>query len=595
MKTFYFSIVFFLLCSYSFSQNEEQEFTLVQVVNVGPNKFDFKVKSEDNSFKMIICKNNSNCSEEFIYLTTADPNDFFDSVIIQINTELSENYDDTTFIDGKSNDDKVKAILEQIKNLNEQNIRQELTEVQNVLRDIDTEKDKYSGQLVLLNNITNFRVNKPSKWKIERYFSHLYNPVEKEVLKANGTSKKTVKDFELIDKESGEYECLNIVNATVAFFNNKASTISVNAILKLKNGKEESLEFYNGDYSIPLRAFTYYGSPRNPFYNRAIYSLKATTENGNEIEVHINDIFDYRSFGDGAQGNFGFSIANQRYFVSNEDNQKNTVKVVQRRFFDFFTGVIHSDLMGLNTNSSNSLVNAQASILKPMNLGNWAEYTLLRQFRLTTNIALNNSFENEDRYIGFEDTEIINHFDLFRKQNLSTILSLDVFSYESKGWFTTWSLGYNVGFYRTGYQYTDITLEKDNTTSGQLISITHGPYLSFEFRPQDNFGADVMISLDELNLNDDDMVNGRSFSNEIIEADQSNKFLVKHNIVNVSANFYWLTNASKSDGGVYARVGMAYHTPTATSFPQLMVGYATNLTSFVNRFKPKEDDDSASE
>lgn len=614
MKTVYLFIFVLFLFGKSFSQeNDNEGFILIETINIQTEKFDFKIKSEKNSFQLIICNNSGKCSTEYNYLKAIEPKDFLDSVIIQINSEFSHSYDDSTIIDGKSNDEKIKAIIKEIEVLDEQAIRKKLSEAENVIRTIETSEDQHSGELVLLNKVTHFNVVKPKK-RIKAYFPHFYESYDepKQSRKSANNSSNTntgnrtnkmVTKYRLKQeyrRDFSEYE-LEILNATVVFFNNKASTISVNALLKpivnndnnandIEKENVETLEFYNGNYSMPLRSFTYYQNPK-PIIARAKYKLIATTKYGEQIEVHVNDIFDYKSFGTGTLGNFGFSIANQRYYLSNVSKEKSKVKIVQRRFFDFFTGVVHTDLLGLNDNSSNSTINAQASILKPMNLGNWGKVTALRQFRLTANIALDNSFENDNRFIDFEGDDGVNHFDLFKKQNLSTIFSLDVFSYEAKGWFTTWSLGYNLGFYRTGYQYTNVSIGEDEILSGQLISLTHGPYVSFEFRPQDNFGADIVVSLDELNLNDDDVINDRSFTNDILENQKSSTFFLNHNIVNVSASFYWLTSPGKSDGGVYAKVAAGYHTPTSTAFPQIMVGYATNLTSFVNRFKPKKPTD----
>ena len=82
-------------------------------------------------------------------------------------------------------------------------------------------------------------------------------------------------------------------------------------------------------------------------------------------------------------------------------------------------------------------------------------------------------------------------------------------------------------------------------------------------------------------------INDREFRNNIITDGGTNHFLVKYNLFNVEANFYWLTSPEKrSNGGIYAKLGAYYHTESYDIFPQLMVGYATNLSSFVNRFKP---------
>ncbi|WP_369993224.1 hypothetical protein [Winogradskyella sp.] len=583
MKVFPLCLLMFLLPFLLSGQDTSPNSTKFQTVdNILLNSKDYvvQVKYTQTDFTLNIC-NISNCYETRPFARTLPSQNLYRAVVNRIKTI------DITLQDSDISDDEkvyLTGMKERIIAFIEKDERSKKTERDQVLSQIDNAKDQYSGELSLHGEVKNFKVVPPSKAAIRVYYYNSYT--ENEV---DGKKEYTLTDKSACDHKNDK---LTLEDATLIFFNNRASTVAINATLTCDDGSEKDLEFYNYKYSIPVRAFTYYRNASSLIMSK--YVLTADLEDGNSIEIHANDIFDYKSFGNGTVGNFGFSIANQRLHVSNDKKKypnSNPVKVVQRRFFDFFTGVVYSDLMGLNTNASNSLINAQASLLMPMNLGNWSELTALRQFRVNVNVALNNSFENEARYIGFADDDKVNHFDLYRKTNLGGTLSLDLLSYESKGWFLTWSLGYNAGFYRTGYQYTN-TVENaaDEVSTGQLLSITHGPYLNFEFRPQDNFGADIMISLDELNLNDDDTIEGLSLDDGILVNDNSNSYLAKHNMVNVSANFYWLLSPGKSDGGVYARLGLAYHTPTEASFPQLMVGYATNLTSFVNRFKVKDKD-----
>lgn len=583
MKHYISSIIVIIFSFFLTAQETSPNTNKFQTVdNILLNLKDYEVqlKYTKTDFTLKIC-DIANCHETRTFARSVNNENLFRAIVNKVQTI------DTTLQDSVISDKEKQYLLglkERVINFIEKDELSKKTERDQVLSKIDNAKDQYSGELSLHSEVKNFKVVPPTKAAIRVYYFNSYT--EKEV---NGKKEYTLTDKSACDHKNDK---LILDDATVIFFNNRASTIAINATLTCEDGSEKSLEFYNYKYSIPVRAFTYYRNASSLIMST--YVLTADLEDGNSIEIHANDIFDYKSFGNGSVGNFGFSIANQRLHISNDKKKypnSNPVKVVQRRFFDFFTGVVYSDLMGLNTNASNSLINAQASLLMPMNLGNWSELTALRQFRVNVNVALNNSFENEARYIGFADDDKVNHFDLYRKTNLGGTLSLDLLSYESKGWFLTWSLGYNAGFYRTGYQYTN-TVENaaDEVSTGQLLSITHGPYLNFEFRPQDNFGADIMISLDELNLNDDDIIEGLSLDDSILVNDNSNSYLAKHNMVNVSANFYWLLSPGKSDGGVYARLGLAYHTPTEASFPQLMVGYATNLTSFVNRFKVKDKD-----
>ena len=572
----------FLLClslfftGIAFTQDDNQNdenFDLIDLITIDGNSYRFRIKSDDKTFNLKVCLN-QDCKEAQEYIKTIEPDAFLDAVIYQINTQHGKSLT-VTGVTGRNEDQSIKKILDKVKSYDEIMVREKLSDRDKVLSDIENAKDEHSGLLKLHDTVDNFKFEKPNKRYIKIYYEHLYDESE---------NLKNPIDYE---------QCkIKLVDATLIFFNNKASTVAVNAQLVLGDKVIEDLEFYNYRYSIPMRAFTYYDNASSLV--KARYVLEAHTKTGYTIKVHANDLFDYKSFGNGKIGNFGFSIANQRLHVSNKIENSNPTKVIQRRFFDFFTGVVYSDLLGINNESSNAVANAQASLLIPMNLGNWQEVTALRQFRLEFNVALSNSFEDDTRFIGFKDTETIDHFDLYRKNNLNGNIAIDLFSYESKGWFLTWSLGYNFGFYRTGYQYTAINdAGEDEVINGQLLSLTTGPYINFEFRPQENFGADISLSLLEMNLNDDAMVNDTSISDQLLVNDKSNPFLFKHNIVNVSAKFYWLINPGKSNGGIYANAGLAYHTPTQSSFPQLQVGYATNLTSFVNRFKLKDTLDTA--
>ncbi|SNR60458.1 hypothetical protein SAMN04488009_2770 [Maribacter sedimenticola] len=542
------------------STEEKDEYITVDNISLNKRVYKVKVKNFQREFKAKICTSTiDSChgpTQGFNHKIL--PQMLADAIIdFTIKSGVDSAFDNDSLVRPEE-----RVYLEQLLDKVNSLIENDKSEVQKTTEGVDKFVDEDAATIVLKDK-TKFLINSPSKFERQKYYRNVDTT------------------------HTHQKENLILNNAVIVFFNNKASAISVEATIECKNSQEhEIIELYNYKYSIPLRAFNFYDNASKLV--RVKYVLTGQAKNGEEIEVHVNDIFDYKNIGEKNKGNFGFSIANQRFRLANGENESNSYKVVQRRFFDFFTAIIYSDLMGFNTENSNSLINAQADLIMPLNLGNWAKLTALKQFKLTANVALNNSFENDSRFINFSDTEMVSHFDLMKKNNLNAMIGVDVLSFESKGWFSTYSLGYNLGFYRTGFQYSNTqSSDQDVITKGQVLSISHGPYVNFEFRPQDNFGADIMLSLEEFNLNDQLEVNERDFRDDIIIQDQSNSFLVKHNLVNVSTNFYWLTNPGKTTGGVYARVGVAYHTASDAIFPQVLVGYATNLTSFVNRFKPK--------
>jgi hypothetical protein len=261
--------------------------------------------------------------------------------------------------------------------------------------------------------------------------------------------------------------------------------------------------------------------------------------------------------------------------------------------------------MAFDQKNSNSLINAQAKLLLPINQRNFAnapKWTIFRQLLTEINLALYNGSSDNFRTIettsqtdGITTTNSkFNHFELLTKNNINGNFALDLFSHEAKGFFSYISLGYTSSFYRTSFKNTTVNsgvdddLAKDTEETASLYSISHGPYLNIEVRPQTNFGADIGVSFTNLTYNGTETI-GDINIRESLGFDGHNSIGLNYNIVHLKADFYWLANSEKNKkGGIFARIGGLYHTESKEIFPQLMVGYATNLTSFVNKFSPKE-------
>ncbi len=549
MKIFKSFLFIFFCVTACFAQTPPKHaFFVLDNISVGHTVYSVHSKLEKDYFLLKLC-NNDTCFTSKSYAKKISPQLLTTDIIDLVKNKLDKNLVVSSVT--QTEKDAIAQLVKKAELKDIEKIRNERNDLENILNDIDNEKHQYSAKIVL---------NKYVPYSIKYSETSRKEPGAK-----NDTSKPAKKAI----KGTGTLE---IIDAKIHFFNNKASSIYVKAKL-ISNGKAEKLIFLNNRYSVPLRYFNNYGS---------IVSTKDA--NRNDIIVDYNDIFDYES-----DQFFNYSVANSQISLSCEKGGKAESQVIQRRFLDFFTGIIYSDVMGFNTENSNSILNAQVKLLLPLNLKNWGKLTLTRQFITSSNIALNNSFEDETRFIAIKDNETFSSFDLLKKNNLYGKIGLDALTYESKGWFLNTSLGYSVAFYRTGFRYTQTQDgAEDIVTNQQLLSLGHGPYLNFEIRPQTNFGADIAVSLEDLNYNGMQTINNRSFNNDIIVDTQENHFITRYNMVNVEANFYWLTNPDKSKGGIYAKLGTYYHTDNHTIFPQIMVGYATNLTSFVNRFKPKK-------
>ncbi|WP_242206629.1 hypothetical protein [Aestuariivivens insulae] len=559
-------ILFFAQLCYG-QDTKNNEFKLLDNISINNVVYGINSKSTNSQFTLQVC-DNSNCYTTRDYVMSISSQLLVNDVLEVIKTNL----DSTIVLTSIPQEDKdqIAALKIKIQTVETRKAEARRTEVEKLLNSVDEEKDQYSAKIIL-----NKYIPYDITYRIPKQNRDTTNPSSLSLkLFEQGIARQNINKAKYKDTTVLGQDTLKIVDAKIQFFNNKASSIYIKAEL-IKNGRApEKIIFENNSFSVALRYFNKYGS-----------TVSTQTQNQNWIIIDYNDVFDYES-----DQFFNYSIANSQISLSHTEKDKTEIKVIQRRFFDFFTGIVYTDVMGFNTENSNSILNAQAKLLLPLNLRNWKKLTLTRQFTTLANIALNNSFEDESRFIAIKDDETFSNFDLLRKNNLYGKINIDVFSYESKGWFLNTSLGYSAAFYRTGFRYTQTQPDDtDIITSTQLLSIGHGPYLNFEIRPQTNFGADIIIGLEDLNYNDTKSINGRFFRNDIIIDDGENHFVAKHNLVNAEANFYWLTNPNKSKGGIYAKLGCYYHTENYNIFPQIMVGYATNLTSFVNRFKPKKE------
>ncbi|MEN8902092.1 MAG: hypothetical protein ABF247_12415 [Nonlabens sp.] len=518
-------ILFFALLSIQVHSQNTEEYKYLQTVIIDGMVYQLNYLEKDNSFQFQIIKDTVTATTDE-YGWDSYKEVLATGIIQAINGSFSENLNLNTL------DAVEKTALLALKEKILERKRASLEEEQRVLSDIDNAKDQYSGRLVLKKEAV-IRKKETS----DNCENDLINQLGPKVVLTN--------------------EVVKINKALVQFFNNKASSIYVEATYN-----NEKIIFLNTSFSVPLRWFNTYGM-----------SVTAITKNCEAITIDYNDVFDFES-----DQFFNYSIANDQVKLNTKTEKERSQPVKQRRFFDFFTGVIYSDVLGLNSSNSNSVLNAQATLLVPMNTRNWSKVTATRQFLVSTSVALNNSFEDSTRFMGFQNGDRVNEFDLFTKRNINVDLYLDLLTYESKGWFLNTSLGYKGSFYRTGYRFTEVaTGGLDQVQEGQVFSTGHGPYLNFEFRPQNNFGADINFHYESFEFSDQVELGTTDFEKNVLNQ--------KGDLVHVKANFYWLTNPQNSDGGIYTSLGTSYHTGTDGVFPQFMIGYATNLTSFVNRIK----------
>ncbi|MBQ0787175.1 MAG: hypothetical protein KBT69_06730 [Oceanihabitans sp.] len=530
------TILVFLISFYCYSQ----EYHTIDVVTINKNNYEVKAETKPATFKIQIINNAGQNAQSSINFTYNIDSTIVSNTIITLIKGLDTLPD--VYVPSEIEAAKLDVLLEKIKK--KKKALRTSTEI------IDGEPAQYSGKITLNNKV--------------------------KLTKGSDKCMNIGQDQENIAKTD---DVLNIKKAYINFFNNKASTIVLEGFI---NGDEnEKVTVVNNNFSVPIRFFNNYGSTN-----------RFSTSKNKCYKIDYNDVFSYDS-----DQHFNYSIANDELHF---DKDTLIQPVIQRQFFDFFTAVLYTDVMAFDNNNSNSLVNAQAKLLLPLNQKNSliksANYTLFRQVLAEANIALYNGSNDTFRTIEITKNSTENgsfsNFDLLTKNNINGTLHVDVLSHEAKRFFSHISLGYQGTFYRTALNIAEINSgngddAKDDASIASLISTSHGPYLNVEIRPQTNFGADVSLSLNKLSYSGANTINAIHIR-DTIEDQGVDYFGVEYNIVNIKADFYWLTNPEKGKkGGVFVRLGAFYHTQNYEVYPQLMVGYATNLTSFVNKFSPK--------
>lgn len=396
------------------------------------------------------------------------------------------------------------------------------------------------------------------------------------------------KDFplypkKLSKKQKGKYltqselpRTFHVDSATVSFFNNRADNVVVTGKV---DGK--SYVLINKLYSLPLREFNH-PEQRNWIHDEKKFG---------SYEYYYDDVFDY-----GIDTKYNYAVKSEEIKLKPGDS----VKLKERKLLDYFTGIFFSDFLGLNNNNKNGLIIAEAQMRFPVHLRNYGWFTVLDNITIYASANLFSGFETNSRKILLDDFSSAtpesfkeddpyqfrtDNFNLLLNNNIDAGIRASIATFEWKAASSFIHFRYGLRFLRTGVQYNlnEIGTNEDGTTTNslfaqrdfQVFSVGQEFETTIEIRPQSNIGADITTGLNWFG------------------ATGTSKNDIKFNTVNnspnlkVMANLYALTNPNSKKSGLFFRLGAHYDLGNFDLYPQIMVGYATNLTSFVNRVQSK--------
>ncbi|WP_445457704.1 hypothetical protein [Flavobacterium sp. HNIBRBA15423] len=356
-----------------------------------------------------------------------------------------------------------------------------------------------------------------------------------------------------------------IEDAYLRFFNNKVKDVKIKGYLNDKPAQK--FRVLNIQYSIPMRSFS----------NSLQYvPISPNDDDADYLYINVNDIFDFDH-----DSSWNYSVKNKEYVLTPEK----PVKIEERQLMDYFTAVVFSDFLGLNNNNSNALIQAEGRIKIPLWISNYRKTAVFNAISTDVNATIYNGSDETNRLITpIETTTVdgktsftIHNFDYIKFNNINAGIHLGLINVELKGLSTEVNLGYGLRYYRAGLKYIEDTAGIDVIKTYQLNALSHELLVNFEIRPQMNFGADLNLCLNWLN--------SRGASDDILihlkDAESAND----KKVFRLQLNLYSKLNPDKTNDGIYARIGGFYHLAAKEYYPQILVGYATNLSTFVNKFK----------
>jgi hypothetical protein len=556
MKTNFFISMILLFFT---TVNAQESYTFFDSFTYKSSVYELKIASNvaTKSYKVKICKSATDCEE------SSELSSDFNSTVFCV--ALEETMAKAKLLNAAMTDLDKRETIEQwkimynklFKNLNKKEVITEL---------YDNQSTEYSGKLKLKKTVVATRFF--SECDLKKRLKELEKKLETPSLKGKKLKTQVVADLQkelnTIPKKTIEFKP---EYSSIRFYNNRINTM---AVVGKIDDKEYTIR--NSKFSVPFRFLN------NNQFNSYLYIYV----DGIPYAINWDDLLDYNP----QENEFNFTVKNKNYKLQKDEE----IKIESRNLFDYFTAIVFSDFLGLNNSGNNSLLMAEGRAIIPLALVNKSQHNMINYFEGYLTTSLYNGQEEGTNFVTWKTNaansglpDKIALFDFFKKRNIETGLNFGIYNFEWKGISTNIIFDYGVQFYRTKLRYVKDTL---NTTEDfQVYCIGHGPKVKFEIRPQVNFGADLNIGF--LGFNFNGMNSSGGLRKELKKAiDDKPTFL---NNFYILSNFYTKLNDKESNSGLYFRLGAFYDFDTSDIAPQVMVGYATNLTSFINKFKKKDE------
>lgn len=366
---------------------------------------------------------------------------------------------------------------------------------------------------------------------------------------------------------------------------------------------------YNSSYSLPL----YSGEKENLSYIK-IQEKLGSSPNRQEAQQQTiindsllffyNDVFDFLP---SRTGSYSFGVRDEEFIL--KPNESKELK--KRGVYDYLSILIFSDLIGLGDNQSNDLLQSELTVRLPIR--NWSKYSThlrwLAYADASIKMSLYNGSQVESELLNINSILIdsanistvpdafnigdtifsIDHFDLLRNNNVALDIRFALVSWERKrtNLHVQGIMGMNT--YRSGFTHRIIKTGEDEVANYQQWAIAPYVALNLQYKPDLNFGAEFFTGIHRLTKRNGSNNTPLIYESNGIYRDNGEIAFLKMTewdrwIASFNLNLYAHLN-DKSKGGLFARISGHYSGANNNFFPQILVGYSTNLDNYIGRLR----------
>jgi hypothetical protein len=282
-------------------------------------------------------------------------------------------------------------------------------------------------------------------------------------------------------------------------------------------------------------------------------------------------------------------------------------KTLLKRGLDQYLGInIFSDYFGLYAPNPNSPLSMSFSANIPLNLYQKRNQRFFQQANVTINTAILNNFggiggfgniikhepiidtSNKSPIV---DTFMLDHFDLIRFKNFSVSGYFTTIGLEAKKLNTTFHIGLGAELYVSRFKYTEATDSIDISNEYSIVSAA--PFINFiaEYRPDQFFGINMearvkyLTMLTSSNAIPQLLESAGLYEKNVLNKKGYNEMTFINRLVFTAEMDLFAHINNKGKSGIFARVGGELSINNANIFPMIVLGYSTNLDSYINSIR----------